>query len=146
MSADKGKNKYSYFFIELYSGSEMWSQNMRSRGYRVYSFDVCQGPRGDLLRRGVRSRVLRMLRSGMCLGLLAGVPCTSFTRALRQPIRSTASPGGLPDLKASDHAGSGGEVCTAAPPAFTAPAANRLRWPLRGRGERGRLSGALMHD
>ena len=80
----------------------MWSQEMRSRGYRVYSFDVCQGPRGDLLRRGVRSCVLRMLRSGMCLGLLAGVPCTSFTRALRQPIRSTACRGGLPNLKASD--------------------------------------------
>ena len=79
MSSDKGKLKYSYFFIELYSGSEMWSQEMRRRGYRVYSFDICQGPRGYLLRRGVGSRVLRMLRGGMCLGLLAGVPSTSFT-------------------------------------------------------------------
>ena len=70
-----------FFFIELYSGSEVWADEMRRRGFRVYSFDVLQGDGGDLLRPSVKRRVFRLIRSGMCLGVLVGVPCTSFTRA-----------------------------------------------------------------
>ena len=91
-----------FFFIELYSGSEVWADEMRRRGFRVYSFDVLQGDGGDLLRPSVKRRVLRMLSSGMCLGVLAGVPCTSFTRAHRHPIRSACRPHGIAGLSERD--------------------------------------------
>ena len=69
----------------------------------MYTFDILQGPAGDLLRLPVRRRIRTLLRSGMCCGLFAGVPCTSFSRARGggvNAIRSTARPQGLPNLSA----------------------------------------------
>ena len=37
-----------FFFIELYSGSEVWADEMRRRGFRVYSFDVLQGDGAEM--------------------------------------------------------------------------------------------------
>ena len=84
----------------MFSGCEAWSKELRRRGYGVYSFDILQGPDGDVLRKPVQSRIRRMLSSGSCLGLLAGVPCTSFSIAAGRfrPLRSKTCPMGLPDL------------------------------------------------
>ena len=41
------------FYIELFSGAEEWSRALRRRGRKVYSFDILQGEKGDLLRKGV---------------------------------------------------------------------------------------------
>ena len=38
----------------------------------------------------------------MCLGVLAGVPCTSFSRAVRNPIRSSEFPEGVPELNSAN--------------------------------------------
>ena len=87
--------------MELFSGAEVFAGELRRRGYVVYTFDVLQGPSGYVLRAPVRARIRKLLRSGMCLGLLAGVPCTSFSRARGggpHAIRSSERPGGLPNL------------------------------------------------
>ena len=92
---------YGYFFVELFSGCGAFSAALRKRGYKVYSFDILQGPDGDLTRPSVRRRVYALLRSGMCLGLLAGVPCTSFSMALfpKDRGRSKEFPMGKPNLE-----------------------------------------------
>ena len=85
----------------------MFAQAMRARGFVVYTFDVQQGPRGDLLRKPVRDRIRRLLRSGMCMGVVAGVPCTSFSRARGggiRAIRSYEKPGGVAGLTPDDKA------------------------------------------
>lgn len=86
--------------IELFAGSEVWSKGMRRRRCKVYSFDILQGPEGDLLRPQVVRRVLGLVRSGHCLGVLAGVPCTTFSiaRGGHNAIRSRDFPAGLPGL------------------------------------------------
>ena len=45
-------DKFGYFYIEIFSGTEMWARALRRRGCRVYTFDIIQGPEGDLLCRG----------------------------------------------------------------------------------------------
>ena len=89
------------FYIELFAGSECVAGELRKMGATVYTFDVLQGPAGDLLRRAVRRRIYRLLRSGMCLGVMAGVPCTSFSRARGggdRAIRSMEHPEGRPGM------------------------------------------------
>ena len=95
------RGRLGYFFVEIFSGVEEFSRALRRRGFKVYSFDLLQGDAGDLTRQRVRQRLRRLLRSGMCLGLLAGVPCTSFSRARGggpRAIRSAQHPMGLPHL------------------------------------------------
>ena len=89
-----------YFFVELFSGCEVWSNTLRKRGYAVYSFDTLQGESGNVLRPSVARLIGRLLASGGCLGVLAGVPCTSFSIAAgrRRPMRSKSDPLGLPGL------------------------------------------------
>ena len=58
-----------FFFIELYSGTETWADEMRRRGFRVYAFDVLQGDCGNPPLPSVKRRVLRLISSGMCLGV-----------------------------------------------------------------------------
>ena len=98
--SDPRAKRDEFFFIEIFSGSEHFSNSLRRRGFRVYSFDVLQGPSGDLLRPAVLKRILRMLRSDKCLGLLAGVPCKSFSiaRGGHNAVRSSQAPSGLPSL------------------------------------------------
>ena len=36
------------FLLELFSGSGGFSKYLRNRKFRVFSFDIQQGPRGDL--------------------------------------------------------------------------------------------------
>ena len=90
------------FFIELHSGTETWADEMRRRGFRVYAFGELQGDCGNLLLPSVKRWVLRLISSGMFLGVLAGVPCTSFTRAHRHPIRSVPRPHGIAGLSERD--------------------------------------------
>eukprot|EP00959_Pyramimonas_sp_CCMP1952_P037125 776850-Pyramimonas_sp.AAC.1 len=73
---------------------------MRRRRCKVYSFDILQGPEGNLLRPGVMRRVLRLVRAGHCLGVLAGVPCATFSiaRGGHNATRSKQYPAGLPGL------------------------------------------------
>ena len=92
---------FGYFFIELFSGAEEWSRALRIQGMKAYCFDILQGPEGDLLCPPVRRRVMTMIKSGMRLGVLAGVVCTSFSRARGggpKAIRSSEVPMGLPGL------------------------------------------------
>ena len=97
-----------YFFIELFAGSARLSQVLRSRGFRCIAIDIANGPHHDLMRRRVRRRIRRLLRSGFCLGVLAGVPCTSFSTARKfdgrgpPPLRTATHVAGRPGLSARD--------------------------------------------
>ena len=70
-----------FFCIDIFSGEEEFSRAFWRMGYNVYSFDILQGKVGDLTIRATQRRLYRLLRSGMCLGLLSGTPCASFSWA-----------------------------------------------------------------
>ena len=91
-------SRLSHFFVELFSGSEAVSNQLRARGFEVFTFDKLQGPSGDLLRRSVLERVLRLMRTGMCLGVFAGIECRTFSVMQGGRLRSAAFPAGLPNL------------------------------------------------
>ena len=90
--------KLGYVFIEIFSGREGFSRALRSRNFQCYSFDVRQGPLGDLLRPATLRRVHSLLKSGMCLGLHSGVECTTFSLASGKGYRNSEFPHGIPNL------------------------------------------------
>ena len=77
---------------------------MRDAGYGVVSLDIQYGVHGDLLVRVVERLIKGWIRSGLVLGIFLGTPCTSWSRALRQPLRSAPAPMGLTNLTDSQHA------------------------------------------
>ena len=91
--------RLGYFFIEVFSGSEVVARQLRARGFKVYTFDKMQGESGDLLKRAVMNRVLRLVSSGMCLGVFAGIECTSFSICHANQLRTKLFPAGRPDLE-----------------------------------------------
>ena len=97
-STNAAGGRASPFFVELFAGAGGVNATWRKLGYRVFSFDVKQGSRGDLLRRAVRKRVRKLVRSAHCLGVLMAPPCASFSTARRPPLRSFAEPMGLRSL------------------------------------------------
>ena len=88
--------------MEIFAGSEQVTRAWRSRGFQVYTFDKLQGPSGDLTRKAVQRRLFTLLSSSMCLGVMAGVECTSFSVARGSPVRDRDHPLGLPDLSLAD--------------------------------------------
>ena len=84
----------------MFAGTAGVSRALRRKGYDVFSFDILQGEAGDLLRPPVLKRIFTLLSSGRCLGLFAGVECTTFSQANTEGLRSYAYPLGVPGLDA----------------------------------------------
>ena len=65
---------------------------------KVFSFDLNQGVAGDISRKAVLGRILRLLASGQCRGILAAPPCTTYSTARNPPLRTWCRPRGRRDL------------------------------------------------
>ena len=90
--------RHGFFFIEVFAGTAGVSRELRRKGYDVFTFDILQGEAGDLLRPAVLQRIFTLLSSGRCLGLFAGVECTTFSQANTEGLRSLPHPLGNPGL------------------------------------------------
>lgn len=71
------------FFVEVFSGSGRLSLALIGQDIRAVTFDILDGPDGDLLRSCVRRHVYRLLRHKDCIGIWFGYPCGTFSRARR---------------------------------------------------------------
>ena len=61
----------------------------------VKCFDLRHDPSGDVSRRAVLGRIVRLLRSGNCRGVWQAPPCTTFSTARHPPLRPAARPRGV---------------------------------------------------
>ena len=80
------------FFIEVFSGSGRLSLALVSQDVRCITFDILDGPQGDLLQADIRRHLYRLIRHRGCLGVWFGFPCGTFSRARRG---SAGMPGAL---------------------------------------------------
>ena len=95
MRTQKGNDRLRPFFLEIFAGDEGISRSLRGRGLAAKAFDLRQGIAGDLSRRAVVRRIVRLLRSGCCRGVWFAPPCTTFSSARYPPLRSHGRPRGL---------------------------------------------------
>ena len=98
----QGNDRYRPFFLDLFGGAEGVARALRARGFACKSFDISQGPLGDLSRRSVVRRICKLLRAGQCRGVMLAPPCTTFSIARRPALRSMLRPWGLEGLSDKD--------------------------------------------
>ena len=77
---------------------------MRRHVVNCRPFHLNQGAAGDLLRRPVVRRIIALLRSGQLRGILAALPCTTFSQLRRPRLRSRQRPRGVQRLSDKDQA------------------------------------------
>ncbi|CAK0824461.1 unnamed protein product [Prorocentrum cordatum] len=94
-----GASKWrSCLFLELFAGQGRISQRIRDLGYGCLDLDLVHGACEDHLRTTFESVVRGWLLSKASVGLWLGTPCTSWSQALRDPLRSSRFPMGKPGL------------------------------------------------
>ena len=87
-------------FLDCYSGSRgVASELAELSGSWVLTFDYMRSAGEDLLNEDLQGKLLQLIRRGAFLGCGAGPVCSSFSRAVRPPVRSSTFPLGLPDVR-----------------------------------------------
>ena len=94
-------------YLELFSGSGHLSAALARAGCYVLLWDIQLGEAYDVRVRKNRSMLLGWVSVGWILGLHAGLPCTTLSRARDRPggpppLRSDAQPWGLDGLRPHD--------------------------------------------
>eukprot|EP00438_Fugacium_kawagutii_P029179 Skav210075 [mRNA] locus=scaffold7699:14183:18616:+ [translate_table: standard] len=88
-------------FLDLYSGRKGVARAMASMTSTwVITFELEDGANQDVMSPTNKSLIERLLRSGLILGVGAAIFCSSFSRAVRPPVRSAAMPYGFSQMSA----------------------------------------------
>lgn len=104
MRQQAAKAKLKPFVIEVFSGCQAFARSIRNRGLQCLAFDLNQGPSGDVLKPSVFRRLVALMKSGNCRGILFAPPCTTFSSARHPAVRSRRRPRGLHGLVGRDAA------------------------------------------
>ena len=100
--ADKQKLLGQQGHLDLFSGQRGAARALAERtGTWVVTFDIKHGPSEDLLDSAVRQRIEELFDAGAFASFGAGPVCSSFSRAVRPPVRTRACPRGLPNISAA---------------------------------------------
>ena len=91
-----------FAFLELFAGGAHLSGALRDAGYAVVSLDIRNGALEDHLHPAFWGVIRGWLQGGVIIGVWLGTPCTTWSRALRRPLRSIEAPMGLEDLSPSE--------------------------------------------
>ena len=89
-------------FLELFGGTGKVAKAWRALGFAALSLDVLNGPMEDHLARAFEDVIVGWIRGGVVLGFVLGTPRTTWTRALRRPLRDAAEPMGKSHLNDSE--------------------------------------------
>ncbi len=82
--------------LDLFSGSRASARALAAEsGQWVLTYDIKHSPDEDLLSGPVQESLEAMVRAGCFLSAAGGLVCSSFSRAVRPPVRDKAHPGGL---------------------------------------------------
>ncbi|CAE7735292.1 unnamed protein product, partial [Symbiodinium necroappetens] len=89
-------------FLDCYSGSRGVAHELaEASGTWVLTFDYARSPDEDLLNVDLQARLFSLIRGRAFLGCGAGPVCSSFSRAIRPPVRNKEWPLGIPGARAS---------------------------------------------
>ena len=82
--------------LDLFSGAKGAAKALvQTTGRWVLTFDILHSPTEDLLATGAQRMIQRLLGLDCLLSITAGPVCSSFSRAVRPPVRSRLFPRGL---------------------------------------------------
>ncbi|CAK0867123.1 unnamed protein product, partial [Prorocentrum cordatum] len=84
--------------LELFADSSHLTEAVRRRGLPALDLDLWRGPAEDHLSREFRAVVKGWLACRVAGAVWLGTPCTTWTQALRQPLRTRTRPMGRADL------------------------------------------------
>ena len=84
--------------LELFAGSAHLTEAVKRRGLSALALDLSRGAAEDHLSREFRSVLQGWLASRVAGAVWLGTPCTTWTQALRHPLRTRARPMGRADL------------------------------------------------
>ena len=90
--------------LELFCGSGRITEAVLACGFAAFGLDWRRSPLEDHVLPAFVATVVGWIRSRAVGAIWLGTPCTSWTRALRRPLRSDRHPFGLPDLSPSEQA------------------------------------------
>ena len=93
-----GLDRVRPFFLDIFSGEEGVARCLRARHLACKTFDIRQGASGDIASRSVLRRILGLIGSGNCMGIMMHIPCTTCSQARHPALRSHKRPRGLPGL------------------------------------------------
>ena len=88
----------SLIFLELFGGCGRVAASAQAMGYAALSLDINASPLENHLTPAFVNRILGWISSGVVAGVWLGTPCSTWTRALRVPLRTEMHPDGRPDL------------------------------------------------
>ena len=88
----------SLIFLELFGGCGRVAASARARGYAALSLDITRSSLENHLTPAFINRILGWISGGVVAGVWLGTPCSTWTRALRVPLRTELYPDGRPDL------------------------------------------------
>lgn len=88
--------------LDLFSGCRVAAKELAERSGRwVLTYDLAHSPAEDLLDETVQSTIWRLMTAGNFMTLTAGPVCSSFSRAVRPPVRSSSEPAGVATMTAA---------------------------------------------
>ena len=88
----------SLVFLELFGGCGRVAASARAMGYAALSLDINSSSLENHLTPAFLNRILGWIAGGVVAGVWLGTPCSTWTRALRAPLRTEQYPDGRPDL------------------------------------------------
>ena len=82
--------------LDLFSGCRIAAQELANRSGRwVLTYDVLHSPSEDLLDTTIQEQIHAMVDAECFLSVTAGPVCSSFSRAVRPPVRTSNEPAGI---------------------------------------------------
>ena len=84
--------------LELFAGSAHLTEALKRRGLPALALDLTRGAAEDHLSREFRSVLKGWLAGRVAGAVWLGTPCTTWTQALRHPLRTRTRPMGRADL------------------------------------------------
>ena len=84
--------------LELFAGSARLSEAVKRRGLAALALDLSRGPAEDHLCPEFRAVLKGWLASRVAGAVWLGTPCTTWTQALRRPLRTRTRPMGRAHL------------------------------------------------
>ena len=99
MKPQGGADRLRPFFLDIFSGEEGVAKSLRAKNVAVKTFDIRQGISGDVSLKSTLRRIVALVNSGNCLGIMMHIPCTTCSSARHPALRSRQRPRGLQGLQ-----------------------------------------------
>ncbi|CAK0897757.1 unnamed protein product, partial [Prorocentrum cordatum] len=100
----EGRLHRRFVFVELFCGAGCITASLKADGFSAIGFDIGRGAHENHLVHEFFEVLQGWITSGCIAGIWLGTPCTTWSQALRRPLRSRRHPMGLPGLSVGEQA------------------------------------------